>query len=53
MSVWIKFLPFVNDMWKKRAFEFIQFYKEIHGKCWGACENFSFVEVRCEYVMIP
>ena len=25
---------------------------EIHGNCWGVCENFSFVEVSCKYVML-
>ena len=37
---------------KKKSFLSIQFYKEIHWKCWGVCENFSFGEVSSESVMV-
>ena len=50
--VWINFIPFINKIYGKKSFWSIQFYKEIHGKYWVACENFSFVEVSYEYVMV-
>ena len=44
-NVWIKFIPFINEMWKK-SFWSIQFCKEIHGKCCNICENF-FIHLLC------
>ena len=34
--------------------EFLRYsvLKEKHGKCWGVCENFSFVEVSYDYMMV-
>ena len=36
----------------KKSFWSIHIYNEIYGKCLGVCENFSFLDVRYEYVML-
>ena len=35
-----------------KSFWSIQISKETHGKCLGVCENFSFLELRYECVML-
>ena len=34
------------------SFWSIQFYNEMHEKCWGEYGNFSFVELSYEYAMV-
>ena len=44
-----------SSFYSKNSFLSIQyevFYKKVKKKCWGICENFSFVEVIYEYVMV-
>ena len=45
-------LFFTLMAYKKKNFWSIHFYKEIHWKCLGVSENFSFTEVSHEYVKV-
>ena len=50
-NVWFKFFSFSNDIWSKRVFELFSSARK-YMECWGAYENFSFVEVSHEYVVV-
>ena len=51
MNVWIKFIPFINKIWKKRVFIiFSSTWKYMEST--ELSENFSFVEISYEYVMV-